>query len=206
MNTPTIGFEAVEFSTPPPDPISLAQIWFADALASNVCEPGALALATVDAEGHAFNRIMQVLDIRDTGFIFTTHKGSKKGRHLTQTGWASGVLYWREKGRQLILTGHARPLPDEESDTLWATRPMGTRPMSSIAKQSEPLLNENALRAKAAKLNQCDQQLPRPRSFTGYLLEAQFVEFWQADPRDRLHKRLLYTQSNSGWRTVRLQP
>jgi dihydrophenazinedicarboxylate synthase len=194
-----------EFVTPPADPMGLLQAWFDSAVANAVREPGALALASADARGHASNRIVQVLAVRDTGLVFASHADSRKGRDLAETGWASGVLYWREAGRQVSVTGPTHPLPDEESDALWAARPVGAHPMSVASHQSAPLLDEDALRKQAEELGRDGLALPRPARWLGYLLEPASVEFWQADP-DRLHQRLLYERDGSGWRTGRLQP
>ncbi|MGW2700063.1 phenazine biosynthesis FMN-dependent oxidase PhzG [Streptomyces sp. NPDC001340] len=196
---------AEEFVTPPADPMGLLRAWFDSAVANAVREPGALALASADARGHASNRIVQVLAVRDTGLVFASHADSRKGRDLAETGWASGVLYWREAGRQVSVTGPTHPLPDEESDALWAARPVGAHPMSVASHQSAPLLDEDALRKQAEELGRDGLALPRPARWLGYLLEPASVEFWQADP-DRLHQRLLYERDGSGWRTGRLQP
>ena len=205
MNAPTLPPAAPEFSAPPADPMSLVRAWLDGALAHDVREPGALALGTADAHGHASNRIVQVLAVRDTGLVFASHAGSRKGRDLAETGWASGVLYWRETGRQVIVTGPTHPLPDAESDALWAARPVGTHPMSVVSQQSAPLLDEDALRARALQLGRTGLALSRPAAWLGYLLEPASVEFWQADP-DRLHHRLRYERAGPGWRTDRLQP
>ena len=205
MSAPTQPAAATEFSTPPAEPMGLVRAWFDSAGAQAVREPGALALASADARGHASNRIVQVLAVRDTGLVFASHAGSRKGRDLAETGWASGVLYWREVGRQVIVTGPTHPLPDTESDELWAARPIGTHPMSVASQQSAPLQDEDALRAQAEALGRAGSPLPRPVAWLGYLLEPAAVEFWQSDP-GRLHKRLRYERAGPGWRTDRLQP
>ncbi|QWB28138.1 phenazine biosynthesis FMN-dependent oxidase PhzG [Streptomyces koelreuteriae] len=186
--------------------MDLLRTWFDSAVANAVREPGALALASADARGHASNRIVQVLEVRTTGLVFASHSDSRKGRDLAETGWASGVFYWREAGRQVIVSGPTRPLPDEESDALWAARPVATHPMSVASRQSAPLLDEDALREQARDLGRDGSALPRPDRWLGYLLEPASVEFWQADPQDRLHMRLRYERDGSGWRTGRLQP
>lgn len=205
MNAPTLRPAAPEFSAPPADPMGLVRAWFDGALDHGVREPGALALATADARRRTSNRIVQVLDVRATGLVFTSHAGSRKGRDLAATGWASGVLYWRETGQQVIVTGPTHPLPDAESDALWAARPVGTHPMSVVSQQSTPLPDEDALRARALQLGRTGLPLPRPVTWLGYLLEPASVEFWQAGP-DRLHRRLRYERAGPGWRTDRLQP
>src|SRR5262245_58806822 len=98
-----------EFTAPPPDPIGLVRHWLDEARAQMVREPGALALATADTEGRASNRIVQVLDVRDSGLVFSSHSGSLKGRQLAQTNWSSGVMYWRETNRQIIVTWPTHP-------------------------------------------------------------------------------------------------
>jgi pyridoxamine 5'-phosphate oxidase len=186
--------------------MELLKSWFDSALADAVREPGALALATTDSHGRASNRIVQVLAVRASGLVFTSHTDSRKGRELAARDWASGVFYWREAGRQVSVSGPARPLPAEESDALWAARPVGTHPMSVASHQSAVLLDEDALRERARELGRKGEALPRPDRWVGYLLEPETVEFWQAEPRDRLHLRLRYERAGSGWHTDRLQP
>jgi dihydrophenazinedicarboxylate synthase len=205
VSASTVPLEADEFATPPAEPMGLLEAWFDGAIANAVREPGALALASADARGRASNRIVQVLAVRATGLVFASHANSRKGRDLARTAWASGVLYWREVGRQAIVTGPTRPLPDEESDALWAARPVGAHPMSVISQQSAPLVDEDALREQARQLGRAGAALPRPPAWLGYLLEPAAVEFWQADP-DRLHRRLRYERDGPGWRAGRLQP
>ncbi|MEU6408054.1 phenazine biosynthesis FMN-dependent oxidase PhzG [Microbispora sp. NPDC046933] len=205
MSAPTEPLSAEEFSAPPAEPMGLLKTWFDGAVADGVRQPGALALATTDAGGRVTNRIVAVLAVRDDGLVFASHADSRKGRDLAETGRASGVLFWREAGRQVIVTGAARPLPDAESDALWAARPLDTHPMSVASHQSAPLLDEEALRQKARQLGSAGVALPRPDRWLGYLLEPASVEFWQADP-ERLHRRLRYERDGSAWQAGRLQP
>ncbi|MFJ8211257.1 phenazine biosynthesis FMN-dependent oxidase PhzG [Streptomyces sp. NPDC096033] len=206
MSAPTRPRTAEEFTAPPAEPMELLRAWFAGAVAEAVREPGALALATVDADGRPSTRIVQVLEVRNTGLVFASHTDSRKGRDLAGRPWASGVFYWREAGRQVSVNGPARPLPEAESEALWVARPVATHPMSVAAHQSASLLDEEALRKQARELGRGGSALSRPDRWVGYLLEPDSVEFWQADPEDRLHRRLRYEREGSGWRTERLQP
>lgn len=194
-----------EFGTPPPDPVTLLGQWFDRAVESGVAEPGALSLATVDERGHPSNRIIQVLEVRADGLVFTSHSGSQKGRDLAATGRAAGVWYWRETKQQVIVTGLADRLSDDEADALWMARHPSTYPMSVASVQSEPLDDEEALRAKAQRLADSGRPLPRPGSWVGYLLRPAAIEFWQGRP-DRLHRRLRYDRADDGWTSRRLQP
>ncbi|MET9768675.1 phenazine biosynthesis FMN-dependent oxidase PhzG [Streptomyces sp. NPDC006415] len=206
MSTSSRPRAAEELSAPPAEPMALLRTWFDSAVSESVREPGAMALATADARGRASNRIVQVLEVRGTGLVFATHADSRKGWELAETGWASGVLYWREAARQVSVSGPTRPLPDKESEALWDARPPAALPMSVASHQSAPLLDEDALRERARELGRAGAPLSRPDSWLGYLLEPASVEFWQADPEDRLHRRVRYERDGSHWRTSRRQP
>jgi len=49
------------------------------------------------------------------------------------------------------------------------------------------------------------EQPPRPPQWGGYRVIPDEIEFWQGRA-DRLHDRLLYTRSGTGWRIERLAP
>ncbi len=50
-----------------------------------------------------------------------------------------------------------------------------------------------------------DDQVPRPEYWGGYRVAPMAIEFWQGRP-NRLHDRLRYTRSDSGWLIERLSP
>lgn len=203
--TGEVDLDFPEYHAPPHEPIELVRRWIAEAAERGVREPRALALATADTHGHPSNRIVAITAVTDCGLVFTSHSSSQKGRDLAATGWASGVLYWRETGQQLILSGPVAQLRDTESDALWSARPIPLHSMSTVSRQSEPLEDVAALRAEARRLEAVGAALARPDRFVGYLLKPAAVEFWCASS-DRLHRRLRYDRHHSGWRTSWLQP
>jgi len=203
--TASAHIEFPEYTAPPPEPMGLVRRWLAEAVEHGVREPKALALATADRLGRASNRIVVLAEVTDAGLVITTHSNSRKGREMTATHWASGVLYWRETGQQIIVSGPVGTLPEATSDAMWAARPIPLHAMSAVSRQSEPLDDVDALRAEADRLESLGTPLPRPSRFAGYLLTPAEVEFWSADPH-RLHRRLRYDRTEKGWRTSHLQP
>lgn len=200
-----VGLDFPEYAAPPPEPMGLLSRWIEQAVARGVREPLALALATADAGGRASTRMVAVIEATDRGLLFASHSTSRKGRELSATGWASGVLYWRETGQQLILSGTVEQCADAESDLLWSGRPVPLHAMSTASRQSEPLADPAALRAEARRLAATGEALPRPARFVGYRLQPVTVEFWSADS-ERLHRRLRYDRTEGEWRAGRLQP
>jgi pyridoxine/pyridoxamine 5'-phosphate oxidase len=193
-----------EYDEPPAEPAALLRSWISSAVADGVREPLALALATADRHGHASNRTVTIVDVTDQGLVFTSHSTSQKGREIAETGWASGLLYWREAARQLIVSGPVVMLRAAEADRLWDARPAPLHAMSTVSWQSEPLDDAARLLAAADRLAS-RVPLPRPDRFAGYRLEPAVVEFWSA-ASGRIHRRLRYDKTPAGWQAVRLQP
>jgi dihydrophenazinedicarboxylate synthase len=196
-----------EYDDPPKEPMGLVRAWLAHAVDQGVREPRALALATADKRGRASTRIVVFGGADDDGLLFTTHSTSRKSRDIAETGWASGLLYWRETGQQISLCGPAVPVGDAEADALWRARPVPLHAMSAASRQSEPLTDPAALRSAAESLAATGTAPDRPDRFVGYRLRPHEVEFWCARP-DRLHHRLRYERDGEGttWHVSRLQP
>lgn len=203
--TGSVGLDFPEYDAPPAEPMALVRDWLAAAVARGVREPRALSLATADGLGRASNRIVMFTSVTDRGLVFATHSTSQKGRELAETRWASGLLYWRETGQQIILSGPTRLLADTESEALWSARPTPLHSMSTASSQSDPIEDLATLRAESDRLASVSGPLPRPARFVGYHLTPTVVEFWCAAP-DRLHRRLRYDHDGFAWRTSRLQP
>ncbi|GAA0588143.1 phenazine biosynthesis FMN-dependent oxidase PhzG [Streptomyces crystallinus] len=197
-----------EFLAPPPEPMGLLAAWLENSVAQGVREPRALALATADARGRTSSRIVVLTSVADGGLVFLSHSSSQKGRELAANPWASGVLYWRETSQQITVAGPVEPLPDTEAERMWCARPVFTHAMSTASRQSrtmDSLAEVAELRASAQKLAELNRPLPRPATFTAYRLAPACVEFW-ADGTDRLHERLRYDRTDTGWDISRLQP
>jgi len=194
-----------ESAIPPTEPIALARRWFETAVEDGTSEPGVLSLATVSATGRPSNRVVQTIRFTDRGLVFASYTTSPKGRDIAANGWASGVLYWRETRRQVILTGQVEQLPDAESDVLWYARAPGLHPMSVATSQSEPLADEAALLARARELGAAGEPLTRPTAWVGYHLVPSTVEFWEDRP-ERLYWRMRYDRDERAWTHTRLQP
>lgn len=201
------GLVLPEFGTPPPDPHRLLRGWLDSAVARGVCEPYAAVLATADPSGRASSRVLLVKEVDDRGLLFTSSQGSRKGRDLAETPWASLTFYWRETLQQLTAQGPVEVLGGEESDELFARRPLAAQATTAISRQSRPLVDEAELQDRAKVLVDAGEPVARPDEWVGYRLVPQVVEFWYGSP-DRLHRRLRYDRAAeaAAWTHRRLQP
>jgi len=196
-----------EFDCPPADPFPLFHQWVAAAVERGVPASSTLvsALATADAAGRASNRVVRALEMDNQGLVFTSHLASQKGRAITETGWASALLWWPQTKQQVIISGRVEQLPDAVADTLWSSRPLAVQAMSASCVQSAPLADEESIRSAARRRAESGRPLPRPAGWLAYRLVPAVIEFWQNSP-DGLHRRLRYDRVASGWAATRLQP
>ena len=65
-----------------PNPIRQFEKWFGEALQSEVIEPNAMNLATVNAFGKPSSRIVLLKGLENNCFMFYTNYQSKKGKEL----------------------------------------------------------------------------------------------------------------------------
>ncbi|MFB8761915.1 pyridoxine/pyridoxamine 5'-phosphate oxidase [Nocardiopsis alba] len=191
----------------PEDPLELFREWFADAVASEMAEPHAMTVATVDAGGVPSARVVILKDLTDEGWWFATTTTSDKGRDLAENPNVALLFFWGAPGRQVRVTGRAELAATEARAADFRNRPLEGRVAGLHGRQSEPLddLAEIHRRAEIDRERlRADPDLA-PDDWGLYLVRPTRVEFWQADP-DRRHTRLRYEREGSGWRRGLLWP
>jgi pyridoxamine 5'-phosphate oxidase len=140
------------------------------------------------------------------GFVFFTNYDSRKGRELAANPRAALLFFWPELERQIRIDGTVERTSDAESDEYFKTRPLASRIGAWASPQSTVIASKAWLLARAAEMGLRHGLAPaRPPFWGGYRVIAEAVEFWQGRP-SRLHDRLLYTRSATGWNRVRLAP
>jgi hypothetical protein len=73
------------------DPFTLFAEWMEDAKKSEINDPDAMSLATVDDEGLPNVRMVLLKDFDDKGFVFYTNFESQKGHEILSAGKAAAV-------------------------------------------------------------------------------------------------------------------
>jgi len=189
------------------DPWTLFESWFEEARASEINDPNAMALATVDESGLPNVRMVLLKGTDRRGFTFFTNTESNKGRELLATRKAAIVLYWKSLRRQVRARGGVTLVTDEEADAYYRSRPRDSRIGAWASQQSRPLASRAALQEAVAALSARfgDGEVPRPPHWTGFRLAPLSIEFW-ADRPFRLHDRVVFTADSEGWRRERLYP
>ncbi|MGA0023282.1 MAG: pyridoxamine 5'-phosphate oxidase [Burkholderiales bacterium] len=187
------------------DPYAQFRHWFDEAVRAELPTPNAMTLATAAASGQPSARIVLLKGVDDGGFVFYTSYSSRKGRELAANARAALVFYWVELEREVRIEGSVAKVTAAESDAYFDQRPLGSRHAAIASPQSETVADRAALEQRFAEAAQLGDNPRRPAHWGGYRLTPVSLEFWQGRP-NRLHDRLLYTLTGSGWTVSRLAP
>ena len=190
------------------DPIAQARLWLQQADESQVYEPNAMVLSTIDPDGLPSSRTVLLRALDENGLEFFTNYGSEKGRALLAHPEVSVVFPWYAIHRQVIVRGVAQPTDAAVSDAYFATRPKGSQIAAIASEQSRPIASRDLLEARVRELEQLygESDVPRPATWGGFRIRPTRIEFWQGRS-SRMHDRLRFTLDSSGeWQMNRLQP
>lgn len=191
----------------PEFPIEQFNKWMRDAIDAELSEPNAMVLATCTRDGKPSARIVLLKEVSADGFVFFTNYMSRKGNELSENSASALVFDWHEIERQVRIEGNIEKVSETDSDTYFNARPSNSRlgawasPQSRVLKNREEL--ENLQKEFEEKFS--NRAIPRPPHWGGYVLSPTSIEFWQGRP-GRLHDRVLYTLTSSGWEKQRLAP
>ncbi|APG83721.1 pyridoxamine 5'-phosphate oxidase [Sinorhizobium americanum] len=191
------------------EPFSLFGTWLKDAEKSEVNDPNAVALATVDPDGLPNVRMVLLKGFDERGFVFYTNFESQKGRELLATRKAAMCFHWKSLRRQVRLRGPVEIVSDEEADEYFRSRPRGSRIGAWASKQSRPLESRFALEKAVAEFTarHAIGEIARPEYWSGFRIRPTSIEFWHDRPF-RLHDRMEFRRPvpEGGWEKVRMYP
>ena len=190
------------------DPFVIAQRWLAEAAVTEINDPNAIALATVDADGMPNARMVLLKDIEPTAFVFYTNYTSKKAQEAEGAGKVAFVMHWKSLRRQLRVRGTVEREAGAAADAYYASRSLKSRLGAWASAQSQPLSSRGALLAEVAKITALHGINPtRPPFWGGLRVQPVEIEFW-ADGDFRLHDRFRWTRAavEKPWEIKRLNP
>lgn len=190
------------------NPFKQFEAWYAQTIDSDTYEPGAMSLATVDANGQPWQRIVLLKLFDEKGYVFFTNYESRKAEQIAANARVGLLFPWHALGRQVKITGKAEKIPTVESLKYFTTRPRGSQ-LGAWASGQSQIINSRAIlesMVDSMKQKYANKDVPLPPFWGGYRVSPESFEFWQA--RDsRLHDRFIYRKSDSGdWDVDRLAP
>jgi pyridoxamine 5'-phosphate oxidase len=189
------------------DPFEQFSSWWEDAVASNIEELNAMALATVNAEGKPSARIVLLKGMNENGFEFYTNYESHKADDIAANKNAALVFFWKELERQVRIEGIVEKTSAQTSDEYFNSRPEQSRIGAWASPQSHEIGSRGVLEEKVNDIKNRfkGKEVTRPPFWGGYIVKPVRMEFWQGRP-SRLHDRIEYNLQNGAWVKRRLAP
>mgnify|MGYP001160899125 CR=1 FL=1 len=191
------------------NPVDLFTEWFNEAKNTELNDPNALSLATVDKNMIPSVRMVLLKNYNQDGFVFYTNLNSKKSIDIKNNPNASMCFHWKSLLRQIRITGKITKVSDKEADEYYNSRSYGSRIGAWASNQSSILKNREELYQSIKdyeKKYSNIKDVPRPVHWSGWNVNPYQIEFW-LDGKDRIHQRLLYKKNEGeNWTRSLLSP
>lgn len=191
------------------DPFQQFKTWFEEALLSQLPEPNAFTLSTLDENEFPTGRVVLLKELTEEGFVFYTNYQSDKAKEIEKNPNVSATFLWLELQRQVRIQGVTKKTDRKSAEEYFKSRPRESQlgawasPQSNIL-ESRAALDELMQTCRAKFEGQ--ETLPLPDHWGGFVIEPTTIEFWQGR-RSRLHDRIKYHKLNaSEWKISRLAP
>ncbi len=182
--------------------------WMQDAIDAKVNEVAACNLATVDKKNKPSARIIYLREFSDNEFYFYTNYDSRKAEEIANNPNVCLTFFWPELERQVRIEGViSKKAEAEKSDAYFNARPQDSKIGAWSSPQSKVLKDREELNSfiENNKTKYKDQEIPRPDFWGGYIIKANYYEFWQGR-KNRLHDRIAFTAEGGNWKIERLAP
>ena len=191
-------------------PIDQFRLWFDQAVQTEIHEPNATILSTVDSQGHPDSRTVLLKAFDHHGFVFYTNYESKKAQQMENNPWVSLCFPWFELERQVVILGRVEKVSAAQSLKYFVSRPFGSRLGAWVSQQSKVISSRSILEAKLKEMERkfANGEVPLPSFWGGYCVKPNSIEFWQGGAK-RLHDRFRYLrieQDEDRWQIDRLSP
>jgi pyridoxamine 5'-phosphate oxidase len=199
--------QALDESAAGDNPLELYAKWLEEAVGSQILDPKAMVISTVDSDNKPSSRVVYNRGLDNNGIKFYTNYSSKKGTDLEMNPNISVNVFWSEMERQIRMHGTVTKLPEVESDAYFAERPRESQIGAWASAQSEKVKDREELMQLAQEFrNKFEgKDVPRPPHWGGYYITLQYFEFWQGRPA-RLHDRIVFEKEVDSWTKYRVAP
>jgi len=193
-----------------PNPIDQFRFWFDQAVQTEIREPNAMILGTVDRLGRPDSRTVLLKAFDEQGFVFYTNYESKKSAQIENNPWVTLCFPWFELERQVIINGRVEKVSAAQSLKYFLSRPIGSRLGAWVSQQSKVISSRALLESKLKEMERkfADGNIPLPSFWGGYCVKPSTLEFWQGGAK-RLHDRFRYLrieENEDRWQIDRLSP
>lgn len=189
------------------NPFDQFKLWMAQAIEAEIQDPTAMSVATVNAQGKPWQRMVLLKDFDERGFVFYTNLGSRKANEIEGNAQVCLHFPWLQLDRQVIVGGRAERLSTVDVMKYFLSRPKGSQLAAWASKQSSRINSRQALETQFQQIKAkfAQGEIPLPDFWGGYRVVPEEIEFWQGGEM-RLHDRFSFQRDGDDWDINRLSP
>ena len=189
------------------DPFCQFDLWMNQAIESQIQDPTAMSIATVDTEGQPWQRMVLLKQFDSNGFVFYTNLESRKAMDINNNSCVCLHFPWLQLDRQVTVAGRAMPLSDSDVKKYFLSRPVESQLAAWASKQSSVISSRQVLEQQYSDIKEkfSTGEIPLPDFWGGYRVVPTEIEFWQGGEK-RLHDRFRYRLNQGSWEISRLSP
>lgn len=191
-----------------PDPVVQFGNWLEQARKTDIADPTAMVLATVNKDGQPSQRTVLLKYFDENGFVFFTNYGSRKAEEIAENDRVSLLFVWLELERQVMINGSVAKISAADSARYFISRPKDSQVAAWVSSQSHKLSSRQVLLQKFSEMKRkfAEGKIPLPSFWGGYQVNPFEIELWQGR-ENRLHDRFMYRKDSSAiWSVERLAP
>lgn len=166
-----------------------------------------MQVATVGRDGRPSVRTVLLRALDERGLGFFTNLESRKSQELRADPGCAAVLVWPVLHRQVLVTGRAERIGEDEVEAYWRSRPRGSQIAAWSSRQSEVIADRAELEAAVVEHEQRfpGEDVPLPWFWGGWRIVPETVELWSGRP-NRLHDRVRWRRQGDAWISELLAP
>ena len=127
------------------NPIKLFEEWFNKAKKTEINDPNAFAVGTVNKKGFPTVRMVLLKDFDKNGFVFYTNLKSDKSKAIKNSSKISMCFHWKSLQRQIRVIGIASKVSKKEADDYYKSRAYESRIGAWASQQSSILKKRDDL-------------------------------------------------------------
>lgn len=192
---------------PNQEPLALFEQWFYDAQRAGILLPESMSVSTVSTDLQPSSRMVLLKGYDTDGFVFYTNYGSRKCQDLADNQKVALLFHWGVLQRQVRIEGVVEKVTKEESEAYFHSRDRGSQVGAWASRQSDKLKQPSELkdRVKHFEKEFAGKEVPLPEFWGGWRVKPHYIEFWQGRA-SRLHDRVCFEKSESGWENFQIMP
>ncbi len=151
------------------------------------------------------SRFVNLKMVLKTDFIFFSNYESPKSKQFNLCDEISALFYWNSINMQIRMQGKIEKTSEEFNQNYFRERSKEKNALAISSRQSEVIESYETVKENYENVLSSSNLEICPEYWGGFSFKPRNFEFWEGN-KNRLNKRIFYSQDNLIWKKQILQP